>query len=48
MKPSEMKEMVEEMIAKGEMPSLDDVPDAVQDVREKYGKRIREAREKKS
>ena len=36
------------MIAKCEMPTLDDVPDAVADVREKYSEKIREAREKKS
>ncbi len=42
--PTEMRQMVDKMIADGEMPSLDTVLDAVHGVRQEYVPKIKQAR----
>lgn len=44
MKPSDLKKQAEEMIARGEMPSLDEVLDAIAAAREKFAPKIEAAR----
>ena len=45
--PSQLKAKAAELIANGEMPSLDQFLDAVLKVRRKYAPKIKEARRKK-
>jgi hypothetical protein len=42
--PTEMRKRIQEMQAKGELPSLDEVLDAVESVREKFKPKLEEAR----